>query len=123
MKKYLFGESGNFYKANLHCHTNWSDGSWTPEQVKQYYKDHGYSVVAYTDHDALIPHQDLKDGDFVYFVHSYYAATEPENIIAMTEYGAPLTAAAARGNVCGCQFHPEKSGEVGLKILKAFCEM
>lgn len=65
MKKYLFGESGNFYKANLHCHTNWSDGSWTPEQVKQYYKDHGYSVVAYTDHDALIPHQDLKDGDFL----------------------------------------------------------
>ena len=67
--------------------------------------------------------RDLQEGDFVYFVHSYYAATEPENIIAMTEYGAPLTAAAARGNVCGCQFHPEKSGGVGLKILKAFCEM
>ncbi len=67
--------------------------------------------------------RDLQEGDFVYFVHSYYAATEKENIIAMTEYGAPVTAAAARGNVCGCQFHPEKSGEVGLKILKAFCEM
>ena len=64
----------------------------------------------------------LKEGDYVYFVHSYYAVTEEENIIAMTEYGAPLTAAAARGNVCGCQFHPEKSGEVGLNILRAFCE-
>ena len=67
--------------------------------------------------------RDLQEGDFVYFVHSYYAATGEENIIAKTEYGAPLTAAAARGSVCGCQFHPEKSGEVGLKILKAFCEM
>ena len=65
MKKYLLGEKGNFYKANLHCHTNWSDGSWTPEQVKAYYKDHGYSVVAYTDHDALIPHPELKDDTFL----------------------------------------------------------
>ena len=64
----------------------------------------------------------LKEGDYVYFVHSYYAVTEQENIIAMTDYGAPLTAAAAKGNVCGCQFHPEKSGEAGLAILRAFCE-
>ena len=64
----------------------------------------------------------LKEGDYVYFVHSYYAVTEAENVIAMTNYGAPLTAAAAKGNVCGCQFHPEKSGDVGLKILRAFCE-
>ena len=64
MKKILLGK-GNFYKANLHCHTNISDGDWTPEQVKAYYKEHGYSVVAYTDHDALIPHQDLKDDTFL----------------------------------------------------------
>ena len=64
----------------------------------------------------------LQEGDFVYFVHSYYAADCAESVIATTEYGAVLTAAAAWKNVCGSQFHPEKSGEVGLKILKAFCQ-
>ena len=65
----------------------------------------------------------LKEGDFVYFVHSYYGANCEDSVIATSEYGAPLTAAVASNNVYGCQFHPEKSGEVGLKILKAFCEM
>lgn len=65
----------------------------------------------------------IKQGDFVYFVHSYYATDCNENIIATTDYGAPLTAAVAEGNIYGMQFHPEKSGEVGLKILKAFCEL
>jgi glutamine amidotransferase len=65
----------------------------------------------------------LNEGDFVYFVHSYYGADCDEAVIATSEYGAPLTAAVASRNVYGCQFHPEKSGEVGLKILKAFCEM
>lgn len=65
----------------------------------------------------------INEGDYVYFVHSYYAADCDESVIADTEYGAYLTAAVGCGNVCGCQFHPEKSGEVGLKILKAFCEM
>ncbi len=64
----------------------------------------------------------LKEGDFVYFVHSYYGADCEESVIATAEYGAELTAAVARGNVCGCQFHPEKSGGVGLNILRAFCE-
>ncbi len=65
----------------------------------------------------------LSEGDFVYFVHSYYAADCEEAVIATAGYGAELTAAAAQGNVCGCQFHPEKSGEVGLNILRAFCEL
>ena len=65
----------------------------------------------------------LEEGDHVYFVHSYYAAECEESVIARAEYGAPLTAAVARGNVMGCQFHPEKSGKVGLAILKAFCEI
>ena len=65
----------------------------------------------------------LKDGDFVYFVHSYYATDCEESLLATTEYGKELTAAVAYKNIMGCQFHPEKSGEVGLKILKAFCEM
>ena len=65
----------------------------------------------------------VKDGDCVYFVHSYYAADCDEAVIATAEYGPELTAAVAADNVLGCQFHPEKSGEVGLKILKAFVEM
>ena len=65
----------------------------------------------------------LKEGDFAYFVHSYYGANCDESTIASCEYGAKLTAAVAHKNVCGCQFHPEKSGSVGLNILKAFCEM
>ena len=65
----------------------------------------------------------VNDGDHVYFVHSYYGANCDESVIADTEYGAYLTAAVAKANVCGCQFHPEKSGKVGLAILKAFCEM
>ena len=65
----------------------------------------------------------VKDGDFVYFVHSYYATDCVESLLATSEYGAPITAAVARDNVTGMQFHPEKSGKVGLSILKAFCEM
>ncbi|MBR2338703.1 MAG: imidazole glycerol phosphate synthase subunit HisH, partial [Clostridia bacterium] len=64
----------------------------------------------------------IQEGDYVYFVHSYYAADCADSVIATADYGAPLTAAAAKGNVYGCQFHPEKSGDVGLKILRAFCE-
>ena len=64
----------------------------------------------------------LNEGDCVYFVHSYYAADCEPSMIATAEYGAELTAAVANGNVCGCQFHPEKSGDVGLNILRAFCE-
>lgn len=65
----------------------------------------------------------LREGDCVYFVHSYYGANCEKSVIATTEYGATLTAAVAKGKVFGCQFHPEKSGKVGLSILKAFCEM
>ena len=64
----------------------------------------------------------VRPGDCVYFVHSYYGANCADDVIANAEYGAPLTAAVARGNVCGCQFHPEKSGDVGLGILKSFIE-
>ena len=65
----------------------------------------------------------LSEGDCVYFVHSYYGVNCEESVIAKTEYGAMLTAAVASGNVMGCQFHPEKSGEAGLNILRAFCEL
>ena len=65
----------------------------------------------------------VNEGDCVYFVHSYFATDCTESVIATAEYGKELTAAVAKGNVMGCQFHPEKSGGVGLSILKAFCEM
>lgn len=65
----------------------------------------------------------IQPGDCVYFVHSFYATDCAPSVIATAEYGAELTAAVAADNVFGCQFHPEKSGEVGLKILKAFVEM
>ena len=65
--------------------------------------------------------QHIQDGDYVYFVHSYYASGCDPYLIATTDYGIEMTAAAAHGNVYGCQFHPEKSGPVGLKILAAFC--
>lgn len=65
MKRYLLPETGNFYKANLHCHTTYSDGKKTPEEVKALYRSMGYSVVAFTDHDILIPHDELTDGEFL----------------------------------------------------------
>lgn len=65
-----------------------------------------------------------RDGDFVYFVHSYYGRCEnPADMSASCEYGKDVTAAVWRDNVFGCQFHPEKSSETGLKILKAFAEI
>lgn len=65
MKKVLLDENLNFYRANLHCHTTISDGKKTPEEVKNFYKRRGYSVVAYTDHDVFIPHNDLTDDKFI----------------------------------------------------------
>lgn len=64
----------------------------------------------------------INNGDHVYFVHSYHAVDCSDSLIATTEYGAEITAAVARDNVYGCQFHPEKSGDVGLKILKGFLD-
>ena len=64
----------------------------------------------------------INDGDCVYFVHSFYAEGCGDALIATTEYGKDITAAVQKDNVYGCQFHPEKSGNVGLSILKAFCE-
>ena len=65
----------------------------------------------------------LEEGDFVYFVHSYYGTDCKDSVIATTEYSAELTAAVRNKNVCGVQFHPEKSERVGLAILKALCEI
>ena len=65
MKKYLLPRLGKFYKANMHTHTNISDGKLTPEEVKAKYKEKGYSIVAFTDHEIMVPHPELCDESFL----------------------------------------------------------
>ena len=79
----------------------------------------GWNALRFRKESSLFRY--IKDGDYVYFVHSFYAADCEESLIADCDYGAAVTAAVQQGNVCGCQFHPEKSGDVGLAILRAFC--
>ena len=80
----------------------------------------GWNALHFQKESPLFKY--IQDGDHVYFVHSYHAENCRRSVIATAEYGAELTAAVALGNVFGCQFHPEKSGQVGLNILKAFVE-
>ena len=63
------------------------------------------------------------NGQYVYFVHSFYAENCGDSLSAVTEYDLPITAAVEKGNIFGCQFHPEKSGNVGLSILETFCNL
>ena len=81
----------------------------------------GWNELALKQSSPLM--KNTANGDYVYFVHSYYAETPAEYVIATTDYGAEMTAAVQKDNVYGCQFHPEKSSDVGLSILKAFCEL
>lgn len=81
----------------------------------------GWNALNITNSECPI-FRDTKNGDCVYFVHSYFASDCDDSLAATTEYGKTLTAAVAKDNIFGCQFHPEKSGNVGLKILKAFCD-
>ena len=82
----------------------------------------GWNALDFTSKESKL-FRFIKNGDFVYFVHSFYATDCDEDVIAYTEYGANLCAAVERDNVFGCQFHPEKSGDVGLEILRGFCEL
>ncbi len=77
MKHDLLPESGRFYKANLHCHTHISDGKMSPEEIKAWYKAHGYSAVCYTDHEVLIGHAELCDDDFI-ALHGYEVAIKQD---------------------------------------------
>jgi glutamine amidotransferase len=79
----------------------------------------GWNLLETRGKSAILPDS---GGAYVYFVHSYYAVTEPEYVSAVTHYGSELTAAVERGNIFGVQFHPEKSGECGLGILRRFAE-
>lgn len=82
----------------------------------------GWNALSFPREGKLF--KGLNEGDFVYFVHSYYLeADNLEDVVATTEYGVTVHAAVERGNVFGCQFHPEKSSDVGMKILKNFVEL
>lgn len=84
----------------------------------------GWNALHFPKNKPVSPlFRNIRENDFVYFVHSYYGADCEASTIATTEYGAELTAAVADKNVYGVQFHPEKSGDVGLNILRAFCEL
>ena len=79
----------------------------------------GWNSLSFPNPSPLLA--GVEEGSCVYFVHSFCAvADDPATVIAQTDYGVPVTAAVQRGNVYGCQFHPEKSGEVGLQILRNF---
>ena len=80
----------------------------------------GWNALHFVKKNPLFRY--LKEGDFVYFVHSFHGTDCEDSTVAVTEYGASLVAAVAKDNVLGCQFHPEKSGAVGLSILRAFAE-
>ncbi len=81
----------------------------------------GWNALSFKKESKLYKY--VNDGDHLYFVHSYYGAECDEYVSATAEYGIDVTASVERGSVYGTQFHPEKSGEVGLNILRAFCEI
>ena len=90
-----------------------------PEELK--IPQMGWNALKIVKDSPLLKY--TREGEYVYFVHSYSAVNCDESLLAVTEYGADLTACVGKGNVFGCQFHPEKSSDVGLRILKAFCEI
>ena len=81
----------------------------------------GWNALHITQPDSRLLSR-ISEGDFVYFVHSFYAEGCEASLAATAEYGIPITAAVEQGNIYGCQFHPEKSGRVGLEILRGFCQ-
>ena len=81
----------------------------------------GWNSLQITKENRLF--KNIKDGDFVYFVHSYFVKGCDDSLLALTDYGSKITAAVEKGNIFGCQFHPEKSGKIGLEILRGFAEL
>lgn len=95
-----------------------------PGSIKRIKTDYKLPQIGWNGLHIVYPNaltQGLNEGDAVYFVHSFAACpADPADLACVTDYGVKVPAMVARGNVFGCQFHPEKSGEVGLKILKNF---
>jgi len=80
MRKYLLPETGNFYKANMHCHSTVSDGLYTPAELKRRYMEQGYSIIAYTDHGVMVSHMDLADENFLPLIGYEVAFAERESV-------------------------------------------
>ena len=104
MKKYLLPEEGNFYKANLHCHSTVSDGKLSPETLKGAYMAHGYSIIAYTDHDVMIPHHELTDERFLALTGYEMEVNEPDG-------GRPFNLLKTC-HMCFIALEPEKEEQV-----------
>lgn len=98
-RKYLLPKTGEFYKANLHCHTILSDGCRTPEEIKELYVKKGYSIVAYTDHDIFIPHNNLTDENFL--------ALNGFEVEIINRYGNALLRDVARCDLCMIALEPD----------------
>lgn len=79
MKKYLLPKDGTFFKANLHTHSTISDGQYTPSELKELYKNKGYSILSLTDHDLFINHKDLTDDSFL-FISGVEFGTNKDNV-------------------------------------------
>jgi len=82
MKRYLLPKAGRFYKANLHAHSTVSDGAFTPQELKELYKAHGYSILAYTDHELMVDHSDLDDEKFLTLTGMEYAFIEKDDYLS-----------------------------------------
>ncbi|HJJ28107.1 MAG TPA: imidazole glycerol phosphate synthase subunit HisH [Methanocorpusculum sp.] len=101
---------------------------FVPGKVRMFSRDAGLKIPQ-TGWNSITPagshplFEGISAGTYVYFVHSYYADTTPEYTLASTEYGIRYASAVGSGNVCGTQFHPEKSGGAGLRILQNFVQM
>ena len=87
MKKYLISPELNWYRANMHCHTTVSDGHYSPEDIKKAYKDMGYSIVAYTDHEIIREHNDLTDDTFLAITSSEFSITDGKPSFEFPEGG------------------------------------
>ena len=116
----LFEES---YEYGKHQGLGLLKGKVVPFDLPKEYKiPHiGWNALHFVKQSPLLKY--INPQDCVYFVHSYHAVDCEDSLIATTEYGQEVTALVGCGNVYGAQFHPEKSGDVGLKILKGFCEL
>lgn len=105
MKKYLLPESGKFYKANLHCHSTFSDGHKTPEEIKQMYMEKGYSIVAYTDHNLMIPHTELKSDEFLPLTSFEIDMSEPKDGRALRKTCHICVIAPTETGTCQVGYH------------------
>lgn len=85
MKKYLISPELNWYRANMHCHTTVSDGHYSPEDIKKAYKDMGYSIVAYTDHEIIKDHSDLNDDEFLAITSSEFSISDSKPAFDLPE--------------------------------------